>query len=84
MYSDKSPGAGVQLNLRIDEELRRQLADAAKRSVRSLNGEIVNRLRSSFGDDGWLAGKQRAGGVRHEQPLFHQPAPGKEKCRAQR
>jgi hypothetical protein len=38
----------TQLSLRVDETLRRQLADAAKRSVRSLNGEIVYRLRSTF------------------------------------
>jgi predicted HicB family RNase H-like nuclease len=31
----------TQLSLRLDEPLRRQLVTAAKRSVRSLNGEIV-------------------------------------------
>jgi hypothetical protein len=50
MHADKNPSDGVQLNLRIG--LRRQLADAA-RLVRSLNGEIVWRLWSSFGNEGW-------------------------------
>jgi predicted HicB family RNase H-like nuclease len=39
---------GVKLNLRLDERLHQQLADEAKRSVRSINGEIVWRLRSSL------------------------------------
>ena len=38
----------VKTNLRFDEELHQQLADAARRSVRSINGEIVYRLRTSF------------------------------------
>jgi predicted HicB family RNase H-like nuclease len=36
------------LNLRLDEALHQQLTVEAKRSVRSLNGEIVFRLRRSF------------------------------------
>ena len=36
------------LNLRLDEALHRQLAAEAKRSVRSLNGEIIFRLRCSL------------------------------------
>jgi predicted HicB family RNase H-like nuclease len=36
------------LNLRLDEALHRQLAAEAKRSVRSLNGEIIFRLRRSL------------------------------------
>jgi predicted HicB family RNase H-like nuclease len=38
----------VFMNLRLDETLHEQLVEAAKRSIRSLNGEIVYRLRSSF------------------------------------
>jgi predicted HicB family RNase H-like nuclease len=38
------------LNLRLDEPLHRQLTMEAKRSVRSLNGEMVYRLRKSFED----------------------------------
>ena len=38
----------TQLSLRLDEPLLQQLVTAAKRSVRSLNGEIVWRLRQSF------------------------------------
>jgi hypothetical protein len=41
----------VALKLRFNEALRRQIADAAKRSVRSINSEIVYRLRTSFGDE---------------------------------
>jgi predicted HicB family RNase H-like nuclease len=36
------------LNLRLDEPLHRQLTAEAKRSVRSLNGEIIFRLRQSI------------------------------------
>jgi hypothetical protein len=32
----------------LDDALRQQIADAAKRSVRSINSEIVYRLRTSF------------------------------------
>jgi predicted HicB family RNase H-like nuclease len=38
----------VKFLMRLDEALHRQLALEAKRSVRSLNGEIVWRLRKSF------------------------------------
>jgi hypothetical protein len=38
----------VTRTLRFDEDLRQQLEEAANRSVRSVNGEIVFRLRSSF------------------------------------
>jgi predicted HicB family RNase H-like nuclease len=41
-------GARKSLFLRIDEELHRQLADEARKSDRSLNGEITQRLRRSF------------------------------------
>jgi hypothetical protein len=46
-------GDAVKLNLRLDDALHQQLASAAKQSVRSLNGEIVYRLRFSFADDDW-------------------------------
>ena len=38
----------VARTLRLDEELRQRLADAANRSVRSVNSEIIFRLRASF------------------------------------
>ena len=38
----------VKTNLRIDEQLHQRLAQAAGRSVRSINGEIIYRLRCSF------------------------------------
>jgi len=36
------------LNLRLDGALHQQLTAEAKRSVRSLNGEIIFRLRKSL------------------------------------
>jgi hypothetical protein len=44
-------GDSVAQTLRLDEELRQRLKDAANRSVRSVNGEIVFRLRASFEDN---------------------------------
>jgi len=41
----------IALTLRFNEDLRQQLADAASRSVRSMNSEIVFRLRTSFEQD---------------------------------
>jgi hypothetical protein len=41
----------VNLTLRFDEELRQQLEDAANRSIRSMNSEIIFRLRTSFQRD---------------------------------
>jgi predicted HicB family RNase H-like nuclease len=38
----------VRLLTRLDETLHRRLTLAAKRSARSLNGEILWRLRKSF------------------------------------
>ncbi len=40
----------VKTNLRFDEELHEQLLKAARRSVRSINGEILYRLRKSFNE----------------------------------
>jgi predicted HicB family RNase H-like nuclease len=37
-----------KLNLRLDDPLRQQVAAAAEQYERSLNSEIVYRLRSSF------------------------------------
>jgi predicted HicB family RNase H-like nuclease len=45
----------VHMTLRFDEELRQQLADAANRSVRSMNSEIIFRLRTSFERDEAIA-----------------------------
>jgi hypothetical protein len=38
----------VKMNLRFDEEVRRQLEEAAKRSLRSLNNEVLYRVKASF------------------------------------
>ena len=39
------------LNLRLDETLHQRLTAEAKRSVRSLQGEIVWRLRQSLSEE---------------------------------
>jgi predicted HicB family RNase H-like nuclease len=49
------------LNLRLDERLHQQLAAEAKRSVRSVNGEIIFRLRESIERD---SEAQAGGGIR--------------------
>jgi predicted HicB family RNase H-like nuclease len=38
----------IRVNIRFDEELRQQLEDAAQRSERSLNREIIYRLKRTF------------------------------------
>jgi predicted HicB family RNase H-like nuclease len=38
----------VKTNFRFDRELHQKLAEAARRSVRSINGEMLFRLRASF------------------------------------
>jgi predicted HicB family RNase H-like nuclease len=38
----------ARLNLRFDETLRRQLEAAAKRTERSLNREVIYRLKQTF------------------------------------
>jgi glucose-6-phosphate-specific signal transduction histidine kinase len=44
----RRPSDIVQPNLRIQERLRRQLEQAAKKNGVSLNREMVNRLERSF------------------------------------
>jgi predicted HicB family RNase H-like nuclease len=41
----------VAFTVRFNEDLRQRLANAANRSVRSINSEIIFRLRSSFEQD---------------------------------
>ncbi len=48
MATDKELADRAQLSLRFDERLRRQIEDAAGRSLRSMNSEIIWRLKSSF------------------------------------
>jgi hypothetical protein len=45
----KGPDGRFEFRLRCDEPLARGLADAAKRSVRSVNGEMIYRLKLSLG-----------------------------------
>jgi Arc-like DNA binding domain len=49
--AERDPSEPVGLTVRFNEKLRQQLADAADRSVRSMNGEIVFRLKTSFEHD---------------------------------
>ena len=49
--TERGARSPVTRTLRFDEGLRRQLEEAAKRSVRSVNGEIIFRLRSTLGQE---------------------------------
>jgi hypothetical protein len=49
--AERAVHAPVTRTLRFDEGLRRQLEEAAKRSVRSVNGEIIFRLLSTLGQE---------------------------------
>jgi predicted HicB family RNase H-like nuclease len=48
MENVKEARSVVALNLRLDRSLHRLLKTEARRSVRSLNGEIVSRLQWSL------------------------------------
>jgi predicted HicB family RNase H-like nuclease len=48
MKQAKAKPKPSKLNLRLDDSLREQVAAAAEQYERSLNSEIVYRLRSSF------------------------------------
>jgi hypothetical protein len=60
----------VAVNLRIDDRLRQQLLVAAKRSVRSLNGEIIFRLRRSLGSENTEASARTGAGVNNGDVFF--------------
>jgi predicted HicB family RNase H-like nuclease len=47
----ESKGDRLIVNLRFDRELHKQLVAEAKRRVRSLNGEVMYRLRESIERD---------------------------------
>jgi hypothetical protein len=47
--SRKKIGASSELRIRCDEELHRQLAEAARCSLRSMTREVIFRLRASLG-----------------------------------
>ena len=53
----REPTAIVQLTLRLREDLRRKLEDAADITEYSLNGEIVRRLEKSLEDGARAAEK---------------------------
>lgn len=53
--SQKKTAASSELRIRCDEELHRQLAEAAKCSLRSMTREVIFRLRASLNE-------QRVGG----------------------
>jgi Arc-like DNA binding domain len=46
--SERDVRTSVTRTLRLDEDLRRQLEEAANGSVRSVNSEIIFRLLSTF------------------------------------
>jgi hypothetical protein len=47
--TDKFRGR-VQISLRLDKELRQQIENAADRSLRTMNAEIIWRLRASIAE----------------------------------
>jgi hypothetical protein len=49
MFQKKTAG-GSELRIRCDEALRRQLAEAARRSLRSLTREVIFRLKASLNE----------------------------------
>src|SRR6266542_2890535 len=46
----RPPTAIVNLKLRLEERLRRQLEREARKADRSMNAEIIDRLEKSFGE----------------------------------
>ncbi len=46
----KKKAAGRELRIRCDEALHRQLAEAARRSLRSMTREIIFRLKASLSE----------------------------------
>jgi hypothetical protein len=48
----REPDEIVNLKVRFTEAMRRRIEEEAKRNHRSLNGEIVHRLATSFGAEG--------------------------------
>ena len=50
MTNDKELRARVKLSLRLDKALRQQIEDAADRSLRTMNAEIIWRLRASLAE----------------------------------
>jgi hypothetical protein len=48
--SRKKTAANAELRIRCDEELHRQLAEAARRSLRSMTREVIFRLKASLGE----------------------------------
>lgn len=50
MTTDKEPTRVKKLSVRVDEALRQQLQAAADHSLRSMNAEIIWRLRASLAE----------------------------------
>ena len=48
----RDPEDIVNLKVRFTEAMRRRIEEEAKRNHRSLNGEIVHRLATTFGEEG--------------------------------
>jgi hypothetical protein len=49
--SEKKPaGSNSELRIRCDEALHRQIAEAARRSLRSMTREVVFRLKASLNE----------------------------------
>jgi len=50
--SQKKKAGGSELRIRCHEALHRQLAEAARRSLRSVTREVIFRLQASLNDRG--------------------------------
>jgi uncharacterized protein YpiB (UPF0302 family) len=50
----RPPTATVNLKLRLEERLRRQLEREARKADRSMNAEIIDRLEKSFAEPALL------------------------------
>ena len=48
--SQKKTAGSSELRIRCDEALHRQLAEAARRSLRSMTREVIFRLKASLSD----------------------------------
>jgi hypothetical protein len=56
--SEKKPaGSNSELRIRCDEALHRQIAEAARRSLRSMTREVIFRLKASLNEHGDRMGR---------------------------
>ena len=69
MTPTDNPKVKARLNVRFDDELRSRVEAAARSSLRSMNSEIIYRLKTSFeradeASEKFTASTSQAGGAR--------------------